>query len=59
MLAIFSVSPSQVARTSGAHPGEESTPQDRLCPQTEQSTLHEPGRKGEEEEVEESYLAAR
>ena len=36
------VSPSQVARISGAHPGEESTPQGRWCPQTEQSTLSEP-----------------
>ena len=43
------MSPSQVARTSGAHPGEESTPQGRSCPQTEQSTPSEPGKEGVEE----------
>lgn len=43
------VSPSQAAHTSGAHPREGSTPQGRWCPQTEQSTPSEPGKKGVEE----------
>ena len=49
LLSTSSVSPSQAARISGAHPGEESTPQGRSCPQTEQSTLSEPGKEGVEE----------